>query len=43
MNENTPSNTELIAEIEQLEEVYDTDYKVGQDNVTWLGLDLHSA
>ena len=42
MNENTPSNTELIAEIEQLEEVYDTDYKVGQDNVTWLGLDLHN-
>ncbi|AKS41228.1 BCCT family betaine/carnitine transporter [Wenzhouxiangella marina] len=32
----------LIEEIEQLEEVYETDYEVGQDNVTWLGLDLHN-
>jgi len=28
--------------LEELEEVYDTDYELGQDNVTWLGLDLHN-
>ena len=28
--------------LEELEEVYETDYELGQDNVTWLGLDLHN-
>jgi len=38
----TKTEQSLVDEIEQLEDVYDTDYKVGQDNVTWLGLDLHN-
>ncbi len=33
---------EIAEEIEQLEEVYETDYELGQDNVDWLGLDLHN-
>ena len=28
--------------LEELEEVYETDYELGQDNITWLGLDLHN-
>ncbi len=28
--------------LDELEEVYETDYELGQDNVTWLGLDLHN-
>lgn len=30
------------AELEELEEVYETDYEIGQDNVRPLGLDLHN-
>ena len=33
---------QIAEEIEQLEEVYETDYQLGQDNVHWLGLDLHN-
>lgn len=33
---------QIASEIEELEEVYETDYKTGQDNVRWLGLDLHN-
>jgi betaine/carnitine transporter, BCCT family len=33
---------QITSEIEQLEEVYETDYTLGQDNVRWLGLDLHN-
>ncbi|MEE4297443.1 MAG: BCCT family transporter [Wenzhouxiangella sp.] len=29
-------------ELKQLEEVYETDYEIGQDNIRWLGLDLHN-
>jgi BCCT family betaine/carnitine transporter len=32
----------LDEEIKQLEEVYETDYEIGQDNIRWLGLDLHN-
>ena len=28
--------------IAQLEEVYETDYEIGQDNIQWKGLDLHN-
>ena len=28
--------------LEELEEVYETDYELGQDNITWMGLDLHN-
>lgn len=34
-----PSEDPLIAE---LEEVYETDYELGQDNIQWKGLDLHN-
>ena len=30
-------------EIEELEKVYETDYQIGQDNIRWLGLDLHNS
>jgi len=43
MNEpNKQDNSRIEHEIEDLEEVYDTDYELGQDNVHWLGLDLHN-
>jgi betaine/carnitine transporter, BCCT family len=35
-------NNEQIAAIEELEEVYETDYELGQDNLRWLGLDIHN-
>lgn len=28
-------------EIRQIEAIYDTDYQVGQDNVSAMGMDLH--
>jgi len=28
--------------IQELEEVYETDYEIGQDNIQWKGLDLHN-
>ena len=34
--------SQIEQEIEELEEVYETDYQLGQDNVRWLGLDLHN-
>ncbi|NDY96790.1 BCCT family transporter [Wenzhouxiangella limi] len=40
MSKNTDKN--LSEEIEQLEEDYETDYRIGQDNIQWLGLDLHN-
>lgn len=42
MSDEQSSESELIDEIEQLEERYDTEYEVGQDNIQWLGLDLHN-
>ncbi|MCH8476709.1 MAG: BCCT family transporter [Wenzhouxiangella sp.] len=39
-NKKTPGR--MDQEIEQLAEEYETDYKLGQDNVRWLGLDLHN-
>ena len=42
MSETANNNDEIAAEIEELEEVYETDYELGQDNVRWLGLDLHN-
>ena len=32
----------LMQELEELEEVYETDYELGQDNIQWKGLDLHN-
>ncbi len=32
----------LSEEIEHLAEDYETDYEIGQDNIQWLGLDLHN-
>ncbi len=40
MSEN--NDKPVSEEIEQLEEVYETDYEIGQDNIRWLGLDLHN-
>ena len=28
--------------VEEIEELYDTDYEIGQDNITTMGLDLHN-
>ncbi len=39
MDDPSIENQELIAE---LEEVYETDYEIGQDNVERLGLDMHN-
>jgi len=38
-SQNELSEEHLIAE---LEEVYETDYELGQDNIQWKGLDLHN-
>ena len=35
-------NRQIEDEIEELEEVYETDYELGEDNIQWLGLDLHN-
>jgi BCCT family betaine/carnitine transporter len=42
MSEPTGNQTDQDKLLEELEEVYETDYELGQDNVTWLGLDLHN-
>ena len=42
MNEPTGNQADQDKLLEELEEVYETDYELGQDNVTWLGLDLHN-
>jgi BCCT family betaine/carnitine transporter len=42
MSDNKASQTDQDKLLEELEEVYETDYELGQDNVTWLGLDLHN-
>ncbi len=39
MNESSSETDQLIAE---LEEVYETDYEIGQDNIERLGLDMHN-
>lgn len=40
---NAPTPDELAEEaIQELEEVYETDYELGQDNIQWKGLDLHN-
>ena len=36
------SDDSISSEIDELEEVYETDYEIGQDNIHWLGLDLHN-
>ena len=33
---------QIAEEIGQLEEVYETDYRIGQDNLRWFGLELHN-
>lgn len=40
----SPSDSEASEEhlIAELEEVYETDYELGQDNIQWKGLDLHN-
>jgi betaine/carnitine transporter, BCCT family len=40
--QNNQDKSQIDQEIEELEEVYETDYQLGQDNVRWLGLDLHN-
>src|SRR5690625_4586566 len=40
MSDNEPG-PDTQAEMEELEQVYDTDYEVGQDNVMAMGLDIH--
>src|SRR5690625_5026366 len=40
MSDNEPG-PETQAEIEELEQAYDTDYEVGQDNVMAMGMDIH--
>jgi betaine/carnitine transporter, BCCT family len=42
MSEPADNIEEVAAEIEELEEVYETDYELGQDNIRWLGLDMHN-
>ncbi|MFW6339277.1 MAG: BCCT family transporter [Wenzhouxiangella sp.] len=42
MSDNKASQTEQDKLLEELEEVYETDYELGQDNITWMGLDLHN-
>ncbi|MEE4637811.1 MAG: BCCT family transporter [Wenzhouxiangella sp.] len=42
MSDSKASQTDQDKLLEELEEVYETDYELGQDNVTWLGLDLHN-
>jgi len=37
------TEAEVAEEIEQLEEVYETDYEIGQDNTDWFGLDFHGV
>lgn len=39
-----PSSAEVAEDplIQALEEVYETDYELGQDNIQWKGLDLHN-
>lgn len=42
---NSDSSDGEVAEdplIAELEEVYETDYEIGQDNIQWKGLDLHN-
>jgi len=40
MSDNEPG-PDTQAEMEELEQVYDTDYEVGQDNVMAMGMDIH--
>lgn len=45
MSHPSDSSSAEVAEdplIQALEEVYETDYEVGQDNIQWKGLDLHN-
>src|SRR6056297_112615 len=42
MSDLTGSQNDQYKLLDELEEVYETDYDLGQDNVTWLGLDLHN-
>jgi betaine/carnitine transporter, BCCT family len=42
MNQPHEQGSQKLDEIQELEEVYETDYELGQDNVRWLGLDLHN-
>ncbi len=42
MSDQKQNQTDQDKLLEELEEVYETDYELGQDNVTWLGLDLHN-
>ncbi|MEE4297428.1 MAG: BCCT family transporter, partial [Wenzhouxiangella sp.] len=42
MSDSSASQVDQDKLLEELEEVYETDYELGQDNVTWLGLDLHN-
>ena len=44
MTEPTANDEQQVdREIEELEKVYETDYQIGQDNIRWLGLDLHNS
>ncbi len=36
------NNEQLPEELAPEESIYDTDYETGQDNVDFLGLDLHN-
>ena len=42
MNEDSQTEDSQIEDIEALEQVYETDYEVGQDNVEALGLEMHN-
>ncbi|NDY96059.1 BCCT family transporter [Wenzhouxiangella limi] len=42
MSDQKQNQTDQDKLLEELEEVYETDYELGQDNVTWMGLDLHN-
>lgn len=37
-----PSSDDPLEAIEQIEEIYDTDYEVGQDNIRFFGMDIHN-